>query len=175
VKARTRKAAASAGVALAVALPVGVSATGGLGEPDPGTTEPGTTTDPSLPPPPPVDYKQLYLEERRRSARRLRGWRKAARRARRLRLALWASPDPVRLGLICIHGGEGSWDDVGDPYWGGLQMDRRFQLTYGRPLVEHFGWAHRWPAAAQLAVGEVAFYAGRGFGPWPKTRKACGL
>jgi hypothetical protein len=175
VSGRLRAAGASAGAAALLSLPLGIGAAGSLEADPPVPADPGTTTDPAPPPPPAADYRQLYIEERRRSSRRLRGWRRAERKARRLRIALRASADPVRRGLLCIHGGEGSWRDGGDPYWGGLQMDRPFQLTYGRPLVERYGWASAWPAPAQLAVGEVAYWAGRGYGPWPVTRRACGL
>ena len=97
------------------------------------------------------------------------------KQVRGLRLSLHAQLGAVNGALLCVHGHEGSWSDPADPYWGGLQMDRSFQMTYGRPLVQRFGWANRWPAEAQLAVGVVAFYAGRGYGPWPNTSRMCGL
>jgi hypothetical protein len=159
-----------------LALPIAAATT--EAEPDPPTG--GTTT--TDPPPPPVDWQARYEAEHERSQRRLAGWRRAerralliARRARRWRRVAISTLGNVRANLLCIHGGEGSWRDSGDPYWGGLQMDRQFQLTYGRALVMRFGWASNWPAAAQLAVGEVAVYSGRGYGPWPNTRKPCGL
>ena len=32
---------------------------------------------------------------------------------------------------MCIHRYEGAWNDVGGPYWGGLQMNITFQQHYG--------------------------------------------
>jgi hypothetical protein len=79
------------------------------------------------------------------------------------------------VGLRCIQNYEGSWRDHGAPYWGGLQMDRQFMRTYGGPLYDRHGTADHWPVEAQLAVGVIAVHSGRGFGPWPNTRKQCGL
>lgn len=120
------------------------------------------------------------LEGRLRVAnRRVRFWRAKAkanwRRVEALRAALRQGIDPVRAGFLCIHRYEGAWNDHGAPYWGGLQMDRAFMGTYGAALVGRLGTADRWPTGAQLAVAEVAYYAGRGYGPWPNTRRACGL
>jgi len=39
---------------------------------------------------------------------------------------------PHRRAWLCIHRYEGSWRDSGDPYWGGLQMDRGFMHSYSR-------------------------------------------
>lgn len=75
--------------------------------------------------------------------------------------------------LKCIHRHEGSWTDDNPPYWGGLQMDADFERTYGREFVQAFGHANHWPPAVQLAVGMRAVLSGRGFGPWPQTRKLC--
>ena len=75
----------------------------------------------------------------------------------------------------CIHRYEGSWRDTGDPYWGGLQMDRQFMWTYGRDAVRRYGgWAHRWPPLVQMWVAERAWRT-RGFWPWPTTARMCGL
>ena len=75
----------------------------------------------------------------------------------------------------CIHRYEGSWRDTGDPYWGGLQMDREFMWTYGRDMVRRYGgWAHRWPPLQQMWVAERAWKT-RGFWPWPNTARMCGL
>lgn len=76
----------------------------------------------------------------------------------------------------CIHGKEGAWNDTGDPYWGGLQMDRTFMTTYGRDMIAKYGgWAHLWTPRDQMIVAERAYDAGRGFNPWPNTARACGL
>ena len=74
---------------------------------------------------------------------------------------------------MCIHGHEGADDDRPAPrrpadelrIHGGLR--RRF-------LLRRYGTADRWPPAAQVAVAERAFRA-RGFSPWPKTARACGV
>jgi len=170
VKARAQRAAAAAGASVVLALPAAAAS-----EPHP----PPPPQPPPPPAPPPVDWQARYEAEHKLATKRLRLWRKSERRSqrrvRRWRQAAITTLGPVRAGLLCIHGGEGSWRDSGDPYWGGLQMDRQFQLTYGRALVMRFGWASNWPAAAQLAVGEVAYFSGRGFGPWPNTRKPCGV
>ena len=132
-------------------------------------TEPTTTTDPATVP------RAEYERVKRKSARRLRGWRRAARQRERLRRAMRYRVDYVAAGLRCIHGGEGSWTDPDAPYWGGLQMNLSFQTTYGGPLVRRYGTADHWPPEAQVAVGTVAYYAGRGWTPWPVTRRGCGL
>lgn len=78
--------------------------------------------------------------------------------------------------FMCIHRGEGSWTDYGDPYWGGLQMDRGFMMTYGSWAVRRYGgWANVWPPSVQIAVAITAYKSGRGFYPWPNTARACGL
>jgi Transglycosylase-like domain len=75
---------------------------------------------------------------------------------------------------MCIHGHEGAWTDPNGPYHGGLQMDAGFMRAYGGDLLERYGTADHWPAAAQVAVAERAYKA-RGFHPWPNTARACGL
>jgi hypothetical protein len=76
----------------------------------------------------------------------------------------------------CIHSHEGSWTDSGDPYWGGLQMDRGFMYTYGRDMIRRFGgFANVWPVWAQMAVAQRAHDSGRGYYPWPNTARMCGL
>lgn len=76
----------------------------------------------------------------------------------------------------CIHSYEGSWQDAGDPFWGGLQMDRGFMSSYGSDFIRAFhGYANVWPVWAQLRAAERAYYSGRGFYPWPNTARYCGL
>jgi len=99
----------------------------------------------------------------------LRYWRREARRARRL-----AAHPPHRLGWLCIHRYEGSWRDSGDPYWGGLQMDRGFMRAYAPRLLLRRGWANHWSALEQMWVAEHA-HRGRGYTPWPNTARFCGL
>lgn len=80
---------------------------------------------------------------------------------------------------VCIHRKEAAWNDRGDPYWGGLQMDRGFMLTYGRDMIARYGgWADRWPIREQLVVAWRAVvgygrFGPRGYGPWPHTRHGC--
>lgn len=76
---------------------------------------------------------------------------------------------------LCIHRHEGAWNDRGDPYWGGLQMDRGFMRTYGGHLLRRKGPANRWSPLEQMWVAEKAYKSGRGFYPWPNTARACGL
>jgi hypothetical protein len=97
-------------------------------------------------------------------------WRRQARRIRRL-----AGHPPHRLAWLCIHRYEGSWQDSGDPYWGGLQMDRGFMRAYAPRMLLRRGWANRWTALEQMWVAERAHRSGRGYGAWPNTARFCGL
>jgi hypothetical protein len=101
--------------------------------------------------------------------RALRFWRREARLVRRR-----AARPPHRRGWICIHRYEGSWRDSGDPYWGGLQMDRGFMSNYAPRLLLRRGWANRWSALEQMWVAEHA-HRGRGYTPWANTARYCGL
>jgi transglycosylase-like protein len=80
-------------------------------------------------------------------------------------------------GFYCIKKHEAlSWSsNTGNGYFGGLQMDMTFQRTYGREYLAAFGTADRWPPFIQIAVAIKAHLSGRGFGPWPNARRACGL
>jgi hypothetical protein len=85
-------------------------------------------------------------------------------------------PRALSSAFLCIHHYEGAWDsNTGNGYYGGLQMDRRFQGLYGSDFVARWGTADNWPAWAQLQVAVRAYHAGRGFYPWPNTARACGL
>jgi len=170
-----RRAIANGGAALAAGIVVGGPlVTAGFG---------GAVGDereaPPPPPPPPVEQtvpRWEYERVQRKSWRRLMGWRKAERQRERLKRSMRWRVDFVAAGLRCIHELEGSWRAAtGNGYFGGLQMDASFQRTYGAPLVQRYGSANRWPPEAQIAVGTVAYYSGRGFGPWPNTRRGCGL
>jgi hypothetical protein len=111
----------------------------------------------------------------------LAGWRARVERTK-AKPVRWHSPanyyslpSYVRSGFACIHRFEGSWTDYGDPYWGGLQMDKTFMLGYGRDALRRFGyWANTWPARVQVIVAARA-YRVRGFHPWPNTAHYCGL
>jgi hypothetical protein len=76
--------------------------------------------------------------------------------------------------FLCIHGYEGSWTDTGEPYFGGLQMDRSFQQSYGGWLYAKKGTADHWTPLEQIWVAEQALKS-RGFWPWPNTARYCGL
>jgi hypothetical protein len=76
--------------------------------------------------------------------------------------------------FLCIHRYEASWTDSGDPYWGGLQMDRSFQRAYGGYLLEQKGLADNWSPLEQIWAAERALRS-RGFYPWPNTARYCGL
>jgi hypothetical protein len=97
-------------------------------------------------------------------------WRRHARYVRRA-----AARPPHRRGWLCIHRSEGSWRDGNDPYWGGLQMDRGFMLTYAPRVLLRRGWADHWTPLEQMWVAERAHRSGRGYGAWPNTARSCGL
>lgn len=100
----------------------------------------------------------------------LRQWRKRAIRAKRR-----AHNPPHEAQWRCLQRHEGPWRDARDPYWGGLQMDRAFMLTYAPRHLLRRGWADRWTPIEQMWVAERAHRAGRGFYPWPNTARICGL
>ena len=81
---------------------------------------------------------------------------------------------PHRSQWLCIHRYEGSWDDSGAPYYGGLQMDVEFQRSYAIQLYRAKGTADHWTPLEQMWVAERA-YRTRGFWPWPNTARYCGL
>ena len=104
------------------------------------------------------------------SERALHFWQARWTRVRRI-----AGRPPHRNAWLCIHRFEGSWGDSGDPYWGGLQMDRGFMRSYATRDLLHRGWANRWTALEQMWVAERAHRSGRGFYPWPNTAHYCNL
>lgn len=77
-------------------------------------------------------------------------------------------------GAECVHSKEGAWDDPHPPYWGGMQADMDFQRAYGRPYLERWGTADRWPVWAQLHMAYNGWLV-RGWQPWPNTSRLCGL
>ncbi len=81
---------------------------------------------------------------------------------------------PHLAGWLCIHGHEGSWNDTGAPYWGGLQMSLDFQQTYAPRLYRALGTADHWTPLEQMWAAERAART-RGFWPWPNTARMCGL
>jgi hypothetical protein len=78
-------------------------------------------------------------------------------------------------GLRCIHHWEGPWNaNTGNGYYGGLQMDVAFQSSWGHYILNHEGTANRWAPFDQIRVALKAVRS-IGYGPWPNTRKMCGI
>lgn len=108
-----------------------------------------------------------------RAHSRWRAQHPAAERARAYRL----EADRHRAAFMCIarHESHLTWDiATGNGYYGGLQMDRSFQMTYGPELYRSKGTADRWTRDEQIAVASRAVPS-RGFSPWPNTGRMCGL
>jgi hypothetical protein len=122
------------------------------------------------PPAPRFNWRRSSLRvELRQQSHVLHRYRTRAARPLRLRLARFEA-------WVCIHRHEAAWDDTGDPYWGGLQMDRGFMRAYGGDMIarHHGGLADTWTPAEQIVVAERA-YRKRGFAPWPNTSRSCGV
>jgi hypothetical protein len=84
--------------------------------------------------------------------------------------------DQLLSELLCIHRYEGKWtSNTGNGYYGGMQMDLKFQHTYGSTYFGLWGTADNWPVWAQVIVARRAYLDGRGFTPWPNTARVCGL
>ena len=96
-------------------------------------------------------------------------WQRRASAARRV-----AQHPPHLREWMCIHHYEGAWNDVGGPYWGGLQMSLSFQQRYGGWLYRAKGTADHWTPLEQMWTAEKALKS-RGFWPWPNTARLCGL
>jgi hypothetical protein len=131
----------------------------------------------TAPPSPPAESVPtrggLTIGEWRRSANWHASQVRKLRAANRERITMGGLG--VARGFLCIHRYEGSWTDPAAPHYGGLQMDLDFQRSYGGAFLDELGTADRWPPFVQLAVAMEAYYSGRGYGPWPNTRKSCGL
>ena len=102
-------------------------------------------------------------------------WRARARSAQHQ-----AEHPPHRGAWLCIHRyerdpGQGWSTRTGNGYYGGLQMDLRFQHQYGPELLRRKGTADNWTPVEQMWVAERAHRTGRGFYPWPNTARSCGL
>ena len=122
----------------------------------------------------------LFSERRTSDAAYLRWirdlWQRRAARAERQ-----AQNPPRKAAWLCIHRYErnpaqGWRTQTGNGYYGGLQMDASFQRTYGPAWARRaFGEsAHLWPASVQMSAA-IQAWTSRGFGPWPTTRRMCGL
>ena len=123
-----------------------------------------------LPPPPRLTWRREGLRKQLfHQARVLGRYRIEARRPLRVRLQRFPA-------WVCIHQHEAAWNDRGDPYWGGLQMDRGFMRAYGGDMIRRHrgGLADTWTPAEQIVVAERA-YQTRGFAPWPQTARSCGV
>ena len=103
------------------------------------------------------------------SKKALHRWQRLARTARRA-----AQHPPHLAAFMCIHRYEGSWNDAGAPFYGGLQMNYGFQASYGGALLRQKGTADHWTPLEQIWVAEKALRS-RGFYPWPNTARYCGL
>lgn len=133
-----------------------------------------------------TEFRQRWKVERRTAHKQANVIRKLRSKAsvtkvrvRNLQSAMRSSPygtHYLETGMLCIHGHEGSWDsNTGNGYYGGMQMDTSFQKTYGREFYDAFGTANNWPVSVQIAVAIKAYLSGRGYGPWPNTRRMCGI
>ena len=105
----------------------------------------------------------------------LNAWKEKAEKRRRQ-----AANPPRRSQWLCIHRHErdprqGWATATGNGFFGGLQMDLRFQRTYAPELLRTKGTANKWTALEQIWVAERAYRSGRGFHPWPNTARYCGL
>ena len=96
-------------------------------------------------------------------------WERRAEQAHRV-----AQHPPHMSQWMCIHHYEGAWNDVGSPYWGGLQMSLSFQQHYGSWIYQAKGTADHWTPLEQIWTAEKALRS-RGFWPWPNTARMCGL
>ena len=120
-------------------------------------------------------YSALRSPDPEFQAWMLRLWKQRAVRARRQ-----AYNPPRRGAWLCIYRHErhprmGWRTQTGNGFFGGLQMDLAFQRTYGPELLRRKGTADRWTAIEQIWVAERAYRSGRGFYPWPRTARSCGL
>jgi hypothetical protein len=123
-----------------------------------------------VPPPPKLSWRRAGLRKQlSHQAHVLGRYRIEARRPLRVRLQRFRA-------WLCIHQHEAAWNDHGDPYWGGLQMDRGFMRAYGGDMIRRHrgGLADTWTPAEQIVVAERA-YRKRGFAPWPRTARTCGV
>jgi hypothetical protein len=103
-----------------------------------------------------------------------RKWARNLWQHRAVRAKIQALNPPHKAQWLCIHRHEAQWTDSDAPYYGGLQMDREFQVAYGTTLLRSKGTADHWTPLEQMWVAERA-YETRGFWPWPSTARYCGL
>jgi hypothetical protein len=121
-------------------------------------------------------YKERGTENVQKLQRIAKWWKQRKTRARYVAL------HPPNMGnWRCIRSHEagpehGGWRaNTGNGYYGGLQMDMTFQRMYGSRLLARLGTANNWPWFSQMHVAERARSSGRGYYPWPRTARFCGL
>lgn len=87
----------------------------------------------------------------------------------------YKSPHAALWYLVNDNECKDNWPcNTGNGYYGGLQMDRKFQRTYNPAAYALWGTANNWPIAAQMLAADRA-YASRGLKPWPHSYAAYGL
>lgn len=112
----------------------------------------------------------------RSSSRAFRGWVLRLWKQRAGAARDHASHPPQREAWLCIQRHEAPWRaNTGNGYYGGLQMDVSFQRRYGARLLRRKGTADNWTPLEQIWVAVHAHASGRGFYPWPRTARACGV
>jgi hypothetical protein len=113
---------------------------------------------------PDLEYRRWVLEL----------WRGRALRAKSRALRL-----PNRDRWLCIfryerNPAQGWHTYTGNGFYGGLQMDLRFQQRYGLWLLRRKGPAHRWTPVEQIWVAERGRRL-QGWYAWANAASACGL
>jgi hypothetical protein len=86
---------------------------------------------------------------------------------------------PREAAWWCIEGHESSHNPRAmsphGTYAGPLQFDRDFERRYGPEFLRRFhGRANVWPRWATRVAADRG-YRERGYAPWPRTARACGL
>jgi hypothetical protein len=121
-------------------------------------------------PPPVAGLARLELPQLRRAA----DWQ--WQRAQSLARAGHRPPHLAAWRCIQRYESGGRWGiNTGNGYYGGLQFDIGFQVTYGSWLYRTKGTAENWTPLEQMWTAERAHASGRGFTPWPNTARVCGL
>jgi Transglycosylase-like domain len=120
------------------------------------------------------------FSERSTASRAYQAWQRDLWRRRAVLAERSAARPPHRPQWLCIHRYErdpkqGWATRTGNGYYGGLQMDISFQRRYGSEILKRKGTANNWSAVEQMWVAERALRSGRGFYPWPRTARSCGL
>ncbi len=73
---------------------------------------------------------------------------------------------------LCVHSYEGSWQDSGYPYFGGMQFDIPTWLSNGGGRYAYY--PHMASPTNQLRVA-YKLWQSRGWYPWPTTARKCNL